>query len=63
LAVAALGARWGALGAAMAWSGRIVLDTVVLMLCADRKTPGYSVPRWQIAHCLGLVVLLVPLAA
>ena len=60
LFLAALGpliAALGAVGAAWAWSGRIVLDTLMLCWQAGRRLPALRIPLAQPAHAAGVLLL------
>ena len=49
---------FGPTGAAFAWSGRIVVDTILLLLCADRRTTAFSVKGWHLVHVAGASLLI-----
>lgn len=57
-------ATFGIAGAAWAWSGRIIIDTVALLWLARNKVPMLPVPAWHALHAGGLgALLLVALTA
>lgn len=56
-ALAPLVAALGAVGAAWAWSGRIVLDTLMLGWQAGRRLPTLRIPLAQPLHVAGVLLL------
>lgn len=57
LALGPLVAHWGMLGAAWAWSGRICIDTAMLIACARYRLPTLRIAGIQTWHLAGLVLL------
>jgi O-antigen/teichoic acid export membrane protein len=51
--------RFGVVGGAIAWSARIVVDTIALGWLANKHAPGLAIPRFQLGHCIGLLALAV----
>lgn len=58
-ALAPLVATLGAIGAAWAWSGRIVIDTLMLCWRANRRLPALRLPLAQPVHIAGVLVLVL----
>lgn len=63
LALPFLVVNFGPEGAAIAWTARIVIDTILLLISADSKTPTFTMKHWHILHGVGLVALLTPIVA
>jgi O-antigen/teichoic acid export membrane protein len=61
LALPVLIARFGVSGAAMAWSLRIAVDTVLLLQSSSGRVPQLRVPGWHALHFGGLILLGAPL--
>lgn len=59
LAVAVLVEQYGMVGAAACWSGRIVVDTMLVLWRSDVHLPQQGVHHWQWFHGLAVTVLVM----
>lgn len=57
LALAVLLPKIGIVAAALVWSGRIVVDTILLLMMADRRVPGHTIKWWKLCYLLGIAAL------
>lgn len=59
IALAVMLPRIGIVAAALVWSGRIVIDSMLLLIMADRAVPDHSIRGWKLSYLIGIVLLTV----